>query len=57
MAPEHTIPLYRFQGTYAEVGAQIGDACAATIEHACDTDAWKLPAGRSIERQLALADA
>jgi len=57
MAPEHTIPLYRFQGTYAEVGAQIGDACATTIEHACDTESWKLPAGRSIDQQLALADA
>ena len=57
MAPEHTIPLYRFAGTYAEVGAQIGDACAATIERACDSDSWKLPAGRSIDQQLALADA
>jgi isopenicillin-N N-acyltransferase like protein len=57
MAPEHTIPLFRFSGTYAEVGAQIGDACAATLERACDTSAWTMPAGRSIDQQLSLADA
>jgi isopenicillin-N N-acyltransferase like protein len=57
VAPEHTIPLYRFRGSYAEVGAQIGDACAATIERACETSDWSMPQGRSVADQLALADA
>jgi isopenicillin-N N-acyltransferase-like protein len=57
MAPEHTVPLYRFRGTYGEVGAQIGDACATTIEQACETAAWKLPGDRTVDEQLALADA
>ena len=34
---EHTIPLITVRGSYAEVGAAIGDACGATIERECDT--------------------
>jgi len=53
---EHTIPLITVRGSYAEVGAAIGDACAATIERECDTGNWEIPSGRSVEDQLALAD-
>ena len=53
---EHTIPLITVRGSYAEVGAAIGDACAATIERECDTANWEIPSGRSAEDQLALAD-
>ena len=53
---EHTIPLITVRGSYAEVGAAIGDACAATIERECDTARWHIPPGRSVKDQLALAD-
>ena len=53
---EHTIPLITVRGSYAEVGAAIGDACAATIERECDTARWEIPSGRSVKDQLALAD-
>jgi isopenicillin-N N-acyltransferase-like protein len=53
---EHTIPLITVRGSYAEVGAAIGDTCAATIERECDTASWEIPSGRSIEGQLSLAD-
>ena len=53
---EHTIPLITVRGSYAEVGAAIGDACAATIERECDTARWEIPPGRSVKDQLALAD-
>jgi isopenicillin-N N-acyltransferase-like protein len=35
----------------------VGDACAATIERACETAAWKLPGDRTVQEQLAMADA
>jgi isopenicillin-N N-acyltransferase like protein len=51
----HTIPLITVRGTHREVGLQMGDAAAATIE-ADIADAWKdLPAGRTREDQLELA--
>jgi isopenicillin-N N-acyltransferase-like protein len=53
---EHTIPLITVAGSYAEVGAAIGDACASPIERECDPTTWEIPAGRSLEDQLALAD-
>jgi isopenicillin-N N-acyltransferase-like protein len=51
------IPLLRFEGTYAEVGGAIGAACRDTIVRECDTSTWEPPAGRSVDAQLALADA
>jgi len=56
MTPAAPIPFLRVAGTYAEVGAAIGDACRVTIVDACDTDGWKPPSGRSVADQLALAD-
>ena len=53
---EHTIPVITLRGSYAEVGAAIGDACASTIERECDPTTWKIPSGRSVQDQLALAD-
>ncbi len=53
---EHTIPLITLRGSYAEVGAAIGDACASTIERECDPTTWQIPSGRSMHEQLALGD-
>ncbi len=53
---EHTIPLLTVRGSYAEVGAAIGDACASTIERECDPTTWTVPSGRSVDDQLVLAD-
>jgi isopenicillin-N N-acyltransferase-like protein len=50
----HTIPVVRLEGTYAEVGAQIGELCADTIRRSVDFDA-ELPAGRTRAHQLELA--
>ena len=50
------IPLLQLTGTYAEVGAGIGEACHETIARACDVATWDLPSGRGAEDQLALAD-
>src|SRR4029079_18978637 len=38
---EHTIPVITLRGSYAEVGAAIGDACASTIERECDPTTWQ----------------
>jgi isopenicillin-N N-acyltransferase-like protein len=51
------IPLLRVAGTYAEVGAAIGEACRDTIARECDVGAWRVPSGRTTSEQLALADA
>jgi isopenicillin-N N-acyltransferase like protein len=53
----HPIPLLRFEGTYAEVGASIGDACRDAIARACATSTWEAPGGRTADEQLAVADA
>ncbi len=50
-----TIPRLRVSGTHREVGRAIGAACAPTLREAVDFDA-QLPAGRSRDEQLALAD-
>lgn len=51
----HTIPLLRIEGTYREVGRQIGDACAEVIQRAVAFDD-DLPQGRTRADQLALAE-
>jgi isopenicillin-N N-acyltransferase-like protein len=50
----HTIPVLRFEGSYRDVGAQIGDACADVLQRAVAFDD-ELPAGRTRADQLALA--
>jgi isopenicillin-N N-acyltransferase like protein len=52
----HTIPLVRVAGSYREVGAAIGEFCLDTIVRACDPSGWRIPAGRTLTEQLALAD-
>jgi isopenicillin-N N-acyltransferase like protein len=54
MTTPHTIPFLRLEGTYEEVGGQIGDLCADTIRRVVEFDD-QLPAGRSRADQLALA--
>jgi isopenicillin-N N-acyltransferase-like protein len=54
--PAPLIPLLRLSGSYAEVGAAIGDACRDTIVRECDTGGWTPPLDRSVEAQLAIAD-
>ena len=49
----HTIPVVRIEGTFAEVGGQLGELCADTIRRAVDFDA-ELPPGRTRAEQLAL---
>jgi len=51
----HTIPLIRVEGSYRDVGLEIGEMCAHVIQRAVDFDA-QIPAGRSREDQLALAE-
>lgn len=50
----HTIPLLHFDGSYRDVGRQIGEACGDVIERAVAFD-QELPAGRTRADQLALA--
>jgi len=50
-----TIPRLRVSGTHYEVGRAVGLATAPTLREAVDFDA-QLPAGRSRDEQLALAD-
>jgi isopenicillin-N N-acyltransferase-like protein len=50
----HTIPLIRVEGSYRDVGAQIGDACGDVLQRAVAFDD-ELPGGRSRSEQLALA--
>ncbi len=50
----HTIPLIRVEGSYRDVGAQIGDACGDVLQRAVAFDD-ELPDGRSRSDQLALA--
>jgi len=55
--PDREIPLLRLSGSYADVGAAIGEACRDTIVRECDTGSWAMPLGRSAREQLAIADA
>jgi len=50
----HTIPLLHLEGSYREVGRQIGEACGDVIERAVAFDG-ELPEGRSRSEQLKLA--
>jgi hypothetical protein len=50
----HTIPVLRFEGSYRDVGRQIGDACADVAQRSVAFDD-ELPAGRTRAEQLALA--
>ncbi len=50
----HTIPLFRFEGSYREVGEGIGEACAGVLQRAVAFDDG-LPEGRSRAEQLELA--
>jgi isopenicillin-N N-acyltransferase like protein len=50
----HTIPVLRFEGSYRDVGRQIGDACADVLQRSVAFDD-EIPAGRSRADQLALA--
>ncbi|MGZ4129636.1 MAG: C45 family autoproteolytic acyltransferase/hydrolase, partial [Actinomycetota bacterium] len=51
----HTIPLFRFAGSYGEVGRQIGDACGDVLRRAVAFDD-DIPCGRTRAEQLGLAD-
>jgi isopenicillin-N N-acyltransferase-like protein len=51
----HTIPLFRFEGSYREVGQQIGEACAGVLQASVAFDD-RIPAGRTRAEQLALAE-
>ncbi len=51
----HTIPLFRFEGSYREVGEQIGEACGDVLQNAVAFDD-RLPAGRTRAEQLTLAE-
>lgn len=51
----HTIPVFRFEGSYREVGEQIGEACADVL-HASVAFDDQIPAGRTRAEQLALAE-
>ena len=55
--PAPQIPLLRVSGSYAEVGAAIGEARRDTIVRECRTADWKPPLGRTAAEQLAVADA
>ena len=55
MTTPHTIPLLRFEGSYRDVGEQIGDSCADVLQRSVAFDA-ELPGGRTRAEQLALAD-
>ena len=55
MTTPHTIPLLRFEGSYRDVGEQIGDSCADVLRRSVAFDA-ELPGGRTRAEQLALAD-
>jgi isopenicillin-N N-acyltransferase-like protein len=50
-----SIPLLRVSGSHREVGRQIGQSCASTIQKAVEFDA-RLPAGRNRRDQLRLAE-
>lgn len=50
----HTIPVLRFEGSYRDVGLQIGEACADVIDRAVAFDE-ELPPGRTRVDQLSLA--
>lgn len=49
-------PMLRVRGSHEEVGTQIGTACRAAIQRATTFTPEQLPAGRSLDDQLALAD-
>jgi len=51
----HTIPVVRVEGSYFDVGGQIGELCAETIRGAVEFE--EIPAGRTRAVQLELADA
>lgn len=55
MTTPHTIPVVRIEGSFREVGGQLGDLCAETIRRAVAFDG-ELPAGRQRAEQLALAE-
>jgi isopenicillin-N N-acyltransferase like protein len=50
----HTIPVLQLEGSYRDVGRQIGEACADVIGRAVAFDV-ELPAGRTRDEQLTLA--
>ena len=54
MVTPHTIPVLRFEGSYRDVGRQIGDTCADVLQRSVAFDD-ELPAGRTRTDQLALA--
>jgi len=51
----HTIPLFRFEGSFREIGERIGDACGDVIRRAVAFEE-QIPAGRTRAEQLELAD-
>src|SRR2546423_9172806 len=53
---EPPIPFLRVHGSYEDVGAAIGLACADTIRRECAFEGVSIPSGRSRDDQLALAD-
>jgi isopenicillin-N N-acyltransferase-like protein len=55
MTTPHTIPLLRLEGSYRDVGRQIGDACADVLQRSVAFDN-EIPGGRARADQLALAD-
>ncbi len=57
MTPPAPIEIVRVRGTHAELGRQIGTACAEAIREAVAfDDPGMLPAGRTVAEQLAAAE-
>jgi isopenicillin-N N-acyltransferase-like protein len=53
---EPVIPFLRVSGSFREVGAAIGDACADVVRRECAFEDPSIPSGRTRAEQLALAD-
>jgi acyl-CoA:6-aminopenicillanic acid acyl transferase len=54
MVTPHTIPVFRFEGSYRDVGRQIGETCDDVIRRSVAFDD-QIPAGRTRVDQLALS--
>ena len=55
MTAPQPLSVVRVRGSHREVGRQIGEACAAEIQESVRFPPSALPAGRTVEEQLALA--
>jgi Acyl-coenzyme A:6-aminopenicillanic acid acyl-transferase. len=53
---EPSISFLRVSGSFREVGAAIGEACADTVRRECSFEDASIPSGRTRAEQLALAE-